>query len=87
MALFRIFRGQPKPAYTPVENSATAKKEEKNLELIERNNLSINALVDETKKELEKAKNLHKQVENYYIDSMNFDGINEVSKKLIERIV
>lgn len=64
-----------------------AKKEEKNLELIERNNLSINALVDETKKELEKAKNLHKQVENYYIDSMNFDGINEVSKKLIERIV
>ena len=36
--------------------------------------------------EIEKAITYHKQIEKYYIQNMDFNGINELTKRLIEKI-
>ena len=53
---------------------------DKNIDLL------LNNLMKLAGSEIEKAITYHKQIEKYYIQNMDFNGINELTKRLIEKI-
>lgn len=53
---------------------------------IKYNNKIINSLIKKTSKALKTAIKNHKKVEKYYISSMDFYGVSDVTNKLIEKI-
>lgn len=58
---------------------------EKN-EIVEKNNKIIDELILMSEKELGEAKNLHKQLEEFYIKNMNFKGVEKLTKRVIDEI-
>ncbi|MBQ2713917.1 MAG: hypothetical protein IJF22_02980 [Clostridia bacterium] len=54
--------------------------------LVEKNNKIVKKIINLSKNKIVEAKSIHKQIEKYYIQNIDFSGLEEMTRKVIEEI-